>query len=61
MKRGITSLSPDRIELAKVGERQIDVISQEELKRLLEAPNKEKNPEKNEKYWGVFKTKIFLL
>ena len=45
-KRNIASLPADHIELAKVGERQIDVISQEELKRLLDAPNKEKNPEK---------------
>jgi len=44
-KRNITSLPADHIELAKVGERQIDVISQEELKRLLDAPNKEKDPE----------------
>ncbi len=45
-KRGITSLPADHIELAKINERQIDIISQEELKRLLDAPNKEKNPER---------------
>jgi len=45
-KRNITSLPADHIELAKVGERQIDVISQEELKRLLDAPNKEENLER---------------
>lgn len=45
-KRGITSLPADHIELAKVGERSIDVISKEELKRLLNAPNSEKNPER---------------
>ena len=45
-KRGITSLSADQIELAKVAERSIDVISQEELKRLLNAPDSEKNPER---------------
>ncbi|MFA6227478.1 MAG: site-specific tyrosine recombinase/integron integrase [Candidatus Paceibacterota bacterium] len=45
-RRGITSLSADNIELAKVGERSIDVISQTELKRLLTAPDKEENPEK---------------
>lgn len=44
-KKSITSLPADHIELAKVGERQIDVISQEELKRLLHAPDNEKNPE----------------
>ncbi len=45
-KRNITSLPADHIELAKIGERQIDVISQEELKRLLDAPNGEKNLER---------------
>jgi len=45
-KRSIPSLPADQIELAKIGERQIDVISQEELKRLLAAPNKEKNLER---------------
>lgn len=45
-KRGITSLAADQIELAKVGERSIDIISNEELKRLLDAPNTEKDPEK---------------
>jgi site-specific recombinase XerD len=34
----IKSLPPERIELAKVGERQIDLISQDELERLLESP-----------------------
>jgi len=45
-RRGHTSLPADNIELAKVGERSIDVISPTELKRLLEAPNQEKNPER---------------
>ncbi len=45
-RRNITSLPSDHIELAKITERQIDVISTEELKRLLDAPNKEKNPER---------------
>ncbi len=45
-KRGITSLQADQIELAKVGERAIDVISPEELQRLLKAPDSEENPEK---------------
>ena len=45
-RRGITSLPADQIELAKVGERVIDVISAEELKRLLKAPDFEENPEK---------------
>src|SRR3989344_7035371 len=45
-KRNIISLPADQIELAKVGERQIDVISKEELERLLAAPDSEKNLEK---------------
>ncbi len=40
MKRGVTSLSPDRIELAKVGGRHLDLISHDELKRLLAAPDR---------------------
>ena len=38
-KRGIEALSPESIELAKVGERQIDLITREELHRLLDAPD----------------------
>jgi site-specific recombinase XerD len=38
-RTGITSLPSDRIELAKVAERQIDYITAEELRRLLDAPN----------------------
>lgn len=38
-KRGIKSLSPEHIELAKVGERPLDLISSEELKRLMKAPD----------------------
>jgi site-specific recombinase XerD len=41
MKRGITALSPDRIELAKVAGRQLDLMSSIELTRLLEAPLKD--------------------
>lgn len=37
-RRGIRSLPPDRIDLAKVGERSLDLISSEELSRLLDAP-----------------------
>jgi len=37
-KRKIVSLPAERIELARVGERQLDLISQEELERLLAAP-----------------------
>ncbi len=38
-KRGVESLSPERIELAKVGERSLDLISFEELTRLIAAAN----------------------
>lgn len=38
MKKGITSLSPDRIELAKVGGRELDLMTGSELSRLLDAP-----------------------
>ncbi len=38
-KRGYKTLSPEVIELAKVGERSIDLITPEELHRLLEAPD----------------------
>jgi len=37
--RGINSLSPERIELAKVAERHLDLISFDELNRLLSAPD----------------------
>ncbi|MEK7185573.1 MAG: site-specific tyrosine recombinase/integron integrase [Patescibacteria group bacterium] len=37
-KRGVVSLSPDKIELAKVPERSLDLISPEELERLMAAP-----------------------
>ncbi len=40
-KRGIQSLPPDQIELAKVGERSLDLITPAELKRLLNAPDGE--------------------
>lgn len=38
-KRNIETISPEAIELAKVGEREIDLISREELLRLLDAPD----------------------
>lgn len=40
-KRGIKSLSPEHIELAKVGERPLDLISNDELKRLMNSSNGE--------------------
>lgn len=39
MKREVPSLSPDRIELAKIKERSLDLISVDELSRLLSAPD----------------------
>jgi site-specific recombinase XerD len=38
-KRGVKALSPEVIELAKVGERAIDLITPEELSRLFKAPD----------------------
>ncbi len=38
-KRGVASLSPETIELAKVSERSLDLISPKELERLLAAPD----------------------
>ncbi len=38
IRRDIMSLSPDRIELAKVGERELDLITTDELERLMNAP-----------------------
>jgi site-specific recombinase XerD len=38
-KRGIASLSPERIELAKVPERSLDLISPTELNRLMLSPD----------------------
>lgn len=39
-RQGVTSLPAERIELAKTGERSLDLITGEELSRLLEAPRK---------------------
>lgn len=38
-RRGVESLNPERIELAKVPERSLDLISSEELDRLMNAPD----------------------
>jgi site-specific recombinase XerD len=37
-KRGIEAMPPERIELAKVPERELDLISEDELERLLATP-----------------------
>jgi site-specific recombinase XerD len=39
MKRNVTSLPPDRIELAKIKERHLDLMTTAELHRLLSAPD----------------------
>ena len=38
-KRGFTALAPDTIELAKVGERHLDIISEGDLKRIMDVPD----------------------
>ena len=38
-RRGVDSLNPESIELAKVGERSLDLITSTELNRLLRAPD----------------------
>ncbi len=55
-KRGIKTLAADSIELAKVPERTIDLISSEELKRLLDAPSKEKDVKKGLKDKAILET-----
>lgn len=40
-KRGVKTLEPEMIELAKLGEREVEFISGDELTRLLDAPNGE--------------------
>ncbi|KKQ83460.1 MAG: Tyrosine recombinase XerC [Parcubacteria group bacterium GW2011_GWB1_38_8] len=40
-KRGLKALSPEVIELARVGERSIDLITPQELTRLLDTPDRE--------------------
>lgn len=45
-KHGHTTLSSDQIELAKVEPRSVDIISAEELDRLLKAPDFEKDEER---------------
>lgn len=53
-KRDVDAISPEKIELAKLPERQIDLITSSELARLMSAPReafeKEKAPEKALRY-----------
>jgi site-specific recombinase XerD len=48
-KRGIEALSPERIELAKVPERSLDLITPNELNRLLTAPDAKSTEGKRDK------------
>src|SRR3989344_2146302 len=54
-KRGIDGLNPERIELAKLPERQIDIITASELTRLLRAPR-----EAYEKEADAYKKSCYL-
>ena len=53
-KRDIDAISPEKIELAKLPERQLDLITSVELERLMQAPRdafeKEKDPDKARSY-----------
>ncbi|MFZ2500490.1 MAG: site-specific tyrosine recombinase/integron integrase [Minisyncoccia bacterium] len=53
-KRDIAAISPEKIELAKLPDRQIDIITPTELGRLMKAPRdafaKEKDPDKARMY-----------
>ena len=53
-KRDIEAISPEKIELAKLPERQLDLITPTELERLMQAPHeafeKEKDPDKARNY-----------
>jgi site-specific recombinase XerD len=45
-KRGVKSLAAENIELAKVAERSLDLMTADELERLLKSPNQEDDAEK---------------
>lgn len=53
-KRDIAAISPEKIELAKLPERELDLITSIELERLMQAPReafkKEKDPDKARTY-----------
>jgi len=53
-KRDIEAISPEKIELAKLPERQLDLITPSELERLMQTPKdafaKEKDPDKARNY-----------
>ncbi len=60
MKRRITSLPPDRIDLAKIKERSLDLISVDELNRLLKAPLVENISGKKDDTLKIFRDKAIL-
>src|SRR5512146_1600247 len=47
-KRDIEAISPEKIELAKLPERQLDLLTSAELERLMRAPGEAYAKEKNE-------------
>lgn len=60
MKRGIISLPADRIDLAKIKPRSLDLISSEELKRLLDGPNQIKNKDGEKGKLKILRDKAIL-
>jgi len=60
MKRRITSLPPDRIDLAKIKERSLDLISVDELNRLLKAPLVENISGKKDDTLKILRDKAIL-
>ncbi|MEK7530712.1 MAG: site-specific tyrosine recombinase/integron integrase [Patescibacteria group bacterium] len=46
-RRDVKTLQPEKIELAKVGERSLDLITEAELERLMNAPSEALKKEKN--------------
>lgn len=48
-KRGIESYAPEKIELAKVAERTIDLLTSQDLRRLLDAPSGDTTKELRDK------------
>jgi site-specific recombinase XerD len=70
-KNKIQSISPDQIELAKVGDRELDLISEKDLKQILNAPERkfknkleilerEKNKKKKIKSLETQKKELYL-
>lgn len=60
MKRRINSLPPDRIDLAKIKERSLDLISVDELNRLLKAPTTENISGKKDDTLKILRDKAIL-